>query len=437
MAETDKFLSLAKSTTTNVSEFVGNTLDPCFTKGLIDTYPNIYKAGTSFYMDFSETSNADDLKFLKRFFNGIPVGSTLSISGGTYFVEETGTQYSFSGTYTFKGKTGASNQYLNFYGDTYSPSLPNGLFESKNFIGRINFSAITGGTCSYYINKVNKEDPFNLKFFGVYGADYGYDEFVEVLGSSLNTGRLKIDSFVRLNDKSELVYLNNQNTITNENLYFTPVTVNYYMRGVPDLVSLSVNTNVNGVLKKLNYDGETIDIFQNQNLRQKYSRELQDKQNQYDWYGFFPSTNYKNLYNPYAYSSMSFTINYLSLLQIATILTYNSDDMIESTYTQSLGLVIDGVETGSVNYGTASTRTTITSPRIKIDLSDASLYSATIEPYTDANCSVPLSISYYLNGVPGFDGASFIYFKNIDSPSTIYLKVTKAGVSMILQINII
>lgn len=436
MADTDKFLSLAKTTNTNISEFVGNTLDPCFTKGLIDTYPNIYKSGTSFYMDFSETANADDLKFLKRFFNGIPVGSTLSISGATYFIEDNGTQYSFSGTYTFKGKTGASNQYLNFYGNTYPTSLPDGLFESKNFIGRINFSAITGGTCSYYINKVNKEDPFNLRFFGIYGNDYGYDEFIEVVGSVLNTGRLKINSFLRLNDKSELIYLNNQNTIVNENLYFNPVTVDYYMRGVPDLISLSANQNVNGLLKKINYDGQTIEIFENQNLRQKYSRELQDKQNQYDWYAYFPSTNYKNLYNPYSYNSMSFTINYLSLLQITTVLIYNSENLVESTYTQTLGLIVDGVETNSVTYGGGVSRTNISAPRIKIDLSDASLYSSIIEPYKDSNCSLPLTDFYYLNGVPGFDGASFIYFKGMESPAKIYLKIVKAGISMILEINI-
>lgn len=436
MPSTDNRLGLIKTSTTNISEFVGNTMDPCFTKGLIDTYPNVYKLGNSFYIDFSDTGNSDDLKFLKKFFNGIPVGSTLSISGGTYFVENTGTQYSFSGTYTFQGKTGAYNQYLNFHGNTYPSGLPDGLFESKNFIGNFSFSAITGGTCSYYMNRVNKEDPFNLKFFGIYGNDYNYDEYLEVLGSSFNTGRLKINSFLRLNDKTEIIYLNNQNTITTENLYFTPVNISYYMRGIPDLATLAVNQNVNGLIKKTDYDGNTVDIFDNQNLRQKYSRELQDSVNYYDWYGYYPGSNYKNIYNPYSYSSMSFTINYLSLLQITTLLIYTGDVLLENTYEQTLGLVVDGVQTNNVSYGSNLRRTSLSTPRIKFDLSDSSLYSALIEPFVDENCSVPLDKDYFLNGVPGFDGASFIYLKSSISPSVIYLKVTKANISMILSITV-
>ena len=70
---------------------------------------------------------------------------------------------------------------------------------------------------------------------------------------------------------------------------------------------------------------------------------------------------------------------------------------------------------------------------IKIDLSDASLFNSTIEPFTDAACSIRLNDSYYFTGVPGFDGCSFIYLRNTDSPSTIYLKISNKK-SLILQI---
>jgi hypothetical protein len=436
MSSTDKFLSLVKTTESNVSEFVGATLDPCYTKGLIESYPYILKIGNSFYFDYSGSANANDLKFLKKFFNGIPTGATLSMQGGTYYFEQTGQQYSFSGTYTFRGKTGSYNQYLNFYGNTYPVGLPDGVYESKNFLSKVSFSAITGGTCSYYINKLNKEDPFNLSFFGIYGNDYGYDEYLEVLGSSSNTGRLKINSFLKLNDSTEIIYLNNDNVISNENLYFVPVTVNYYLRGIPDLITLSANKNVNGLLKKINYDGDTVDIFENQNLRQKYSRALQDTQNYYDWFASHPSANYKNVYNPLAYDSLSFSINYYSLLQVVAIVLYEGDAILSNNYTETLNLVVDGVQTNSVSYSNTGRSAINVNPNLKIDLSDASLYSAIIEPFTDYNCSIPLSDYYYLNGVPGFDGASFIYFKSDQSPSYIYLKVTIAGVSLVLSIAI-
>jgi hypothetical protein len=77
----------------------------------------------------------------------------------------------------------------------------------------------------------------------------------------------------------------------------------------------------------------------------------------------------------------------------------------------------------------------IPNPVLKIDFSDSSLYNAFVEPYLDYNCTVPLTSSYFLNGVPGFDGASFIYLKNVTSPSTIFLKI-KRETEMILQIVI-
>jgi hypothetical protein len=83
MSETNTFLSLVKSTTTNVSAFVGNSADPCFTKGLIESYPTVFKSGNSFYFDFSETGNSSDLKFLKKFFDGVANGNTFTIYRGT------------------------------------------------------------------------------------------------------------------------------------------------------------------------------------------------------------------------------------------------------------------------------------------------------------------------------------------------------------------
>ena len=57
MSSTNKFLSLVKSTITNISEYVGSTADPCLTKGLVDSSPAVYKSGSSFYFDYSTTTN--------------------------------------------------------------------------------------------------------------------------------------------------------------------------------------------------------------------------------------------------------------------------------------------------------------------------------------------------------------------------------------------
>ena len=435
MASTDTFLTVVKSTNAYVSEFVGSTSDPCFTKGLIESSPTIYKTGNSFFFDYSYTNNIADLKFTKRFFGSLTGGNTFTLSGGTYYIQSTGQQLSFAGTYMLKGVTGLYNQYVNLYGVTYSTSLTDGVYDSTNFSTVPSYSAITGLTAQYFNSKINNTDPYNIEFLGIYGNDYGYDEYLEVQGASANSLRYKINSSLKLNDGSQIVYLNNTNTISNENLYFVPVTVNLYMRGVPDLFTLGQNKNINGLLKIIDSQGNTTKILSNQNVYQRYCRSIVDTTKYYDWFATYKSSNFKNIYNPYAWDGLSITINNYSLVKIGIGLSTvsqlsNQNTIVSSTNTNVL--IVDDVQTNYVSY--LSTKV-ISNPSLKIDLSDASLYGATIEPFLDANCSIPLANYYFLNGVPGFDGASFIYLKQLNAPSTIYLKFKREN-EMVLQIVI-
>jgi dsDNA-specific endonuclease/ATPase MutS2 len=60
----------------------------------------------------------------------------------------------------------------------------------------------------------------------------------------------KINTGFKLNDGSEIIYLNPETAITTENFYFQQKKVNIYMRGIPDLVTLSQNKLQNGIIKK-------------------------------------------------------------------------------------------------------------------------------------------------------------------------------------------
>lgn len=434
MKPTDTYLSLVKSTNSFVSEFVGTTGDPCFTKGIMYSSPTVYKQGNSFFFDYSSTPNSSDLKFLKKFFGSLTPGATFTVSGGTYYSETTKQQYNFSGQYTLIGATGSYKNYLNLSGNTYPPSLVNGVYKNSSFVTPMNYTAVSGATAQYFISKVNKEDPFNIDYLGIYGNDYGYEEYLELTGCTLNPGRLKINSSLKLNDESEIIYLNAEKTIINENLYFIPVTANIYMRGVPDLTTLSANIALNGLLKKVDENGNTLEIFDNQNLRQRYCRNANDRNYYYDWFAMHETSNFLNIYNPLAYNGLSLSITYFSLAKIVIVnvydapLTSDQQEAISETY----ALVIDGVQTNSVIYSSVSQ---ITNPILKIDLSDSSLYAATVEPFIDSACSVKLQDSYFLNGVPGFDGASFIYLKGDNDPSVIYLKFYKE-VPLVLSIQV-
>lgn len=429
-SNTNTFLTPVKSTNFYVSEFVGSTTDPCFTKGLIESNPTIYKSGNSFFIDYSASQNSSDLKFLKRFFGSLTAGNTLSIVGGTYYIEKSAQKYNFVGTYTIAGYTGFYNNYINLSGITYPTNLSDGVYQAENFIEPIKFSAISGKTAQYFSSKVNKDDPYNVSFFGIYGNDYGIEEYFELTGSTLNSLRYKIDTAIKLDDLSEIVYINQGSTILSESFFCVPVAATVYMRGVPDIITLSQNKNLNGLLKKINSSGQVLQIFDKQNLHQRYCRSIADPSNYYDWYAEHSALYYQYIYNPIAYDGLSLSINYYSFIKFGTdVITTTSvvDDSV--TQTNIPVLVVDGVRTSTASYQTQS----VTNPILKLDLSDTSLYSTTIEPFLDAQCTTRLSSSFFLNGVPGFDGASFIYLKTNSSPSTIYLKFTKQ-VSLVLQI---
>ena len=435
MASTDTFLTLVKSTNAYISQFIGTTVDPCFTKGLVESSPTIYKTGNSFFIDYSQTSNSSDLKFIKKFFGSIPLGNTFNVSGGTYYVQSSGSQYSFSGIYQLIGVTGTYNQYINLSGITYSSSLPNTTYNNNNFLTPLNYSAVVGNTAQYFISQVNKEDPNNIEFLGIYGNDYNYEEYLQVVGSSANNARYKINSSLKLNDGSELIYINSASTINSENFYFVPVTLNLYMRGVPDLITLSQNKNINGLLKVVDSNGITTKILNNQNLYQRYCRSIIDTTKYYDWYAAHRISNYDNIYNPTAWDGLSLSINFYSFIKIGTsaqLITTEAVTEVILSATNTNVLIIDGVQT---NYASYTSRTAIANPVLKIDFSDSSLYNAFVEPYLDYNCTIPLTSSYFLNGVPGYDGASFIYLKTLSAPSTIFLKI-KRETEMILQIVI-
>ena len=324
-----------------------------FRQGYIETRPTIYKTGNSFYFDYSNSANSSDLKFLKRFFGSLGNGNTFDIVGGTYYVEESGQQYNFLGTYTLVGTTGEYNQYINLSGVTYPTSITDGVYSSKNFLNEIKYVAYSGNTAQFYQVKLNKDDPFNLEFFGIYGNDYGYQEYLEINGSTLNNSRMLLNTSIKLNDGSQIAYINSSSTVVNENLYFVPVVATVYMRGVPDIVTLAQNKNLNGLIKKVNEDGEVLKIFDKQNLHQRYCRSITDTANYFDWYAGQPGQYNQNIYNPIAYTSLSLSINYFSFVKIVVNLVNDFNTILpDNTFlqTNTTSLAVDGVITNTANY---------------------------------------------------------------------------------------
>jgi hypothetical protein len=122
--------------------------------------------------------------------------------------------------------------------------------------------------------------------------------------------------------------------------------------------------------------------------------------------------------SPNSYDKLSVSMDYFSSAKIAR---YTRTSPTGTIFTQEsvLGLFVDNVLASTKKYdGT----TYAGMPSIRIDLSHSSLLNYTVLPFYDESCSVLLNDFYYINGVPGFEGCSFIFLKNINSPKSFYLK---------------
>jgi hypothetical protein len=430
-------LNTAKTSYSYTTQFVGNTADPCFTKGNLNGSANIFITGNSLFFDYSEVKTGNDLKFLNKFFNGLTTGSTFNFSSGVYYNDATSSSINWNGTLQLQGISGTFKQYISCSGVTGTAALTGGYYVSKNFTNPIQFTATTGNTANILISNTPRSSPLNFDFFGVYGSDYGFEEYVEVIGSTLNSGRLKIKNYVKLNDNTEVIYLTNP--VTNENRFFNKSQVDILHRGLPSLAVLATNPLQNGVIKIAGATSGIVSmLLENQNILQHALRQQLDTANVYYYY---PNSTLKtinaNTESIVDYKNISISYSNIFILKIKTsyFISFNTDGFNISEFlgtNQYNDLIyIDNIETEtlSINSNTA------VAP-IKIDLSDAENKSAVINVFLDSNCTQPLIENYYLLGEPGYEGASFIYMVDrAYSSKTIFMQIKK-NTTNVLRINI-
>lgn len=430
-------LNTVKTSYSYTTQFVGNTADPCFTKGNLNGSANIFVTGNSLFFDYSEVKTGNDLKFLNKFFNGLTTGSTFNFSSGIYYNDASSSNITWNGTLQLQGITGTFKQYISCSGITGTAALTGGYYVSKNFTSPIQFTATTGNTAHMLISNTPRSSPLNFDFFGIYGSDYGFEEYIEVLGSTLNSGRLKVKNYVKLNDNTEVIYLTN--SVTNENRFFNKSQTNLLHRGIPSLAVLATNPLQNGVIKIAGATSGIVSmLLENQNILQHALRQQQDTANVYYYY---PNTSLKtinvNTESIVDYKNISISYSNVFILKIKTtyFVSFNTDGFNISEFlgtNQYNDLIyIDNIETDTL----AINSNTAVSP-IKIDLSDAENKSAVINIFLDSNCTQPLIENYYLLGEPGYEGACFIYLVDrAYSSKTIFMQIKK-NTTNVLRINI-
>jgi hypothetical protein len=434
-------LTVVKSTQSFTLEFIGSTADPCLTKGYIESSPQVQLVGNSFFFNYSQSKNVNDFKFLKLFFDKLSVGSTFSFSSGKYSNITTGSVLSWDGQFTLQGKTGAYNQYLYFSGLTGTSGISAGIYNRNLFTTPIQFTAVTGGTAALLVNKSPDLDPLNFTYLGIYGSDYSFEEYLQVNNSTLNQKRILIKNVLKLNDGTEVIYVDPTVSITNENLYFQQSMVDIYMRGILTPDDINYDQTLNGILRISNtYPGVYTQLLENQNKQQFLLRQLLNPVYPVNYY-WYPNTKLINFTSSevaaYTNASYIFAKIYQLVYDTITIPLFSTSAILdvptligEETYNV---ILINNNDVGYINFNASNTATT---KNFKIDLSDARNTDLTISAYSDFACSVPLPKNFAINGTPGKEGAAFIYFADRpDTLQSVYLKLERET-TMILSIQI-
>ena len=434
-------LTVVKSTQSFTLEFIGSTADPCLTRGYIESSPQVQLVGNSFFFNYSQSKNVNDFKFLKLFFDKLGVGSTFAFSSGKYSNITTGSVLSWDGQFTLQGKTGAYNQYLYFSGLTGTSGISAGIYNRNLFTTPIQFTAATGGTAALLVNKSPDLDPLNFTYLGIYGSDYSFEEYLQVNNSTLNQKRILIKNVLKLNDGTEVIYVDPTVSITNENLYFQQSMVDIYMRGILTPDDINYDQTLNGILRISNtYPGVYTQLLENQNKQQFLLRQLLNPVYPVNYY-WYPNTKLINFTSSevaaYTNASYIFAKIYQLVYDTITIPLFSTSAILdvptligEETYNV---ILIDNNDVGYINFNASNTATT---KNFKIDLSDARNTDLTISAYSDYACSVPLPKNFAINGTPGKEGAAFIYFADRpDTLQSVYLKLERET-TMILNIEI-
>lgn len=400
----------------------GSTHDPVFTQGYIRSKPNVSIIGSSCFIDYSETTNISDTTYLKKVFKNTPVGTTFSFSDADYFDSDFAYKIDPSGVFSLESLTNNDKLIIGqiISGFTYTTNYK--YYKNSNFTSIPQFSTTyIGGTTSsnYIINNITNNPAKSIINAGFIGSVYGKEEYVGMSGSTLNLGKIKINSPIRLKDNRELLYTDT--TLTNENLTTTNIVVVQYLRGNANPDILAKSRKQLGCFVVIDANGNQISCYENQNQLQAFLR------------GQYESSSYSSYWVPCLFCSrltdnaLSTATSDLSLAYDASIFLFIEEQQIAS-FDNSGGVIIDysyflkSNAQGNDNIQTTNSVTFNIDTGFKLDLSHPTLKGFSVNLFLDSNKTIPATENYYLLGIPGYDQAGLIYVKTISSPKKLFVE---------------
>jgi hypothetical protein len=258
-------LNAVKSFTNYGIVLSGTTTDPALTKGFFLSSPNVSIIGNSCYIDYSNTSNISDLTYLNKLFFTAPVGTTYSISSGDYYDEFKNVRTDISGVFSKSSFTNNGKLLIGSIvsGLTYTSNYS--YYDKSYFINPPQYTTgYTGAaTLNFITNNITSNPAKSFINSGPIGSCFSQEEYVELSGTTLNAGKLKINSVIKLKDNKELLYVDN--TLVSENLGATATSSTFYIRGNANPDILNKSRKLLGCYIIYDSNGNQTSCFENQN----------------------------------------------------------------------------------------------------------------------------------------------------------------------------
>ncbi len=133
-------------------EIFGNTLDPVFVKGTIDSKPNVSISGASCFIDYSNSYNNSDRVYLIKMFKNTPSGTTFYFSNGLYYDEILNYRTEVSGIFSLGGITNSDRLIIGNIISGFTSGNTYSFYTSENFVNTPSYTTgYTGSTLSNYI----------------------------------------------------------------------------------------------------------------------------------------------------------------------------------------------------------------------------------------------------------------------------------------------
>jgi len=387
---------------------IGNTYDPIFTKGVINSKPNISINGATCIIDYSHVFDVSEVIYLKRTFGGLSAGNTFGMPLSNYYDEFYSVNTTVGGTCTFNSTLNDGKIIVGTRLSGFTLNTDYNYYSKENFttVPQYTFNA-TGGTIGcFLVNSLPNLNKLSFKKLGIVGSIFGFEEYIDLSGGTAdNATRIPVYGTVTLKDGQEVLYFTSGGTT--QNFINTGTTLNLYLRGRPSLLTAPYTSDTTGIFTIYNSStGNLLYCFANQSLNQSTLRKYLLTSPYVGYFDSCPSC-YDLIYGDVGTSWSTVLPEFTNLIYIKLTETSTVETVTAlSTYTTSSSLFPVTITSSSNNI-------------LKIDLSHPSLIGYNLQLYYDGSYNIPVGTAFNVYGVAGYNG-SYAILTSYVSPSTIY-----------------